>query len=136
MKTPSDIFFEYLHSLGIANDVSNDIMASWEISTAKRCGEDSVLVAKKGPEIHILPLKAKYSISRANVISEIAPMIEKFGYATTKVPIAESDHKLREKLGFVKTWQDENYTYWAITELPYQRKKGVGKCQLSQSQPL
>jgi hypothetical protein len=33
-----------------------------------------------------------------------------------------TDHKLREHLGFIETWRDDQFTYWALTELPFQRK--------------
>lgn len=95
----------------------------WNVVTARRGDEDVAHVYTRGPEIHIETLVAGRALTRRNIIEHLAPLVEEFGYATTRVPIAETDHKLREKLGFLQTWQDDKFTYWAMTELPYQKEK-------------
>lgn len=95
----------------------------WRIVTATRNGEDVAHVYTRGPEIHIETLVQGRALTRRNIIEHLAPLIEEFGYATTRVPIAETNHKLREKLGFVQTWNDDNFTYWALTETPFKKEK-------------
>jgi hypothetical protein len=79
-------------------------------------------VLTKGPEIHILPLVAGRSMSRRNIHEFMAPILKRFGYCVTRVPISETDHRLRLKLGFTMTWTDDRFTYWAATELPYAKE--------------
>lgn len=95
----------------------------WKVVTARRGDEDVAHVYTRGPEIHIETLVQGRALTRRNIIEHLAPLVEEFGYATTRVPIAETNHKLREKLGFVQTWHDDKFTYWAMTELPYQKEK-------------
>ena len=62
-------------------------------------------------------------MTRKNVLAALRPIMDEFGMITTRVPITETDHKLRDVLGFKQTWADERFTYFAMTELPWSRKK-------------
>jgi len=116
---------QYLASLG-ADPTS---LVGWTVHTAQRDGEDVGFVITRGPEIHCLPLVEGKSLTRRNIIGHIAPLLEKFCYVTTRVPIAETDHRLRTALGFEQTWADADCTYWALTRLKYAHKnKGVPPC--------
>lgn len=113
----------YLNSLG----ASPEALDGWAVRTAKRAGEDVAFVITRGPEIHMVSLVGPRAMSRRNILEHLLPIVEEHGYATTRVPLAETDHRLRLALGFVQTWADENYTYWAMTAPPYQ--KGSPSCQ-------
>lgn len=114
---------EYLASLG-ATPAALD---GWDVATAQRAGVDVAFVITRGPEIHMVSLVGPRAMSRRNILEHLAPILEEHGYATTRVPAAETDHRLRLALGFVQTWADEHYTYWALTTRPYQ--KGSPLCQ-------
>jgi len=114
---------QYLASIG----ASAGALAGWNIQTAKRAGVDVAFVITRWTEIHFVSIVGNRAMSRRNIAEFVAPLLEKYGYATTRVPIAETDHRLREALGFQHTWSDDYYSYWAITELPYQRK-GTTPC--------
>lgn len=114
---------DYLASLG-ATPAALD---GWTVHTAQRAGVDVAFVITSGPEIHMLSIVGPRAMSRQNILQHLAPILEEHGYATTRVPIEETDHRLRLALGFSQTWADENYTYWALTALPYQ--KGNTPCQ-------
>lgn len=115
---PMDRLSQYLHSIG-CGEASLD---GWTVSIAKRAGMDVAIVATHGPEIHILPFEHGKAMSRRNIAEFLNPLIDEYGYASTRVPIAEEDHRLRVKLGFVMTWEDEQFTYWTVTEHPFKRK--------------
>lgn len=114
---------DYLASLG----ATPDALDGWQVATAQRAGVDVAFVITRGAEIHMLSLVGPRAMSRRNILEHLGPILEEHGYATTRVPIREQDHRLREALGFVQTWQDHQYTYWALTVRPYQ--KGTPLCQ-------
>lgn len=114
---------EYLGSIG----ASAGSLAGWHIQTAQRAGVDVAFVITRFTEIHFVSIAPGRAMSRRNIIEALAPLIAKYGYATTRVPIGETNHRLRELLGFQHTWDDSTYSYWAITKLPYQ--KGTTPCQ-------
>ena len=98
-------------------------MDGWKITSAYRHGEEVAKVYTKGPEIHIETFVTGRALTRRNVIEHLAPLIEEYGFATTRVPISETDHKLRTALGFTQTWNDDQFSYWVLTELPFSRDK-------------
>lgn len=115
---PIDRLLQYLHSIGCGESS----LDGWAVSIAQRAGVDAVIVATRGPEIHVLPLTQGNALSRRNIAEFVNPLIDEYGYASTRVPIAEEEHRLRVKLGFVMTWEDEQFTYWTVTEHPFKRK--------------
>lgn len=108
----------YLRGLGIAEKD----LAGWDVQVAQRAEEDVALVATCGPEVHIVSIVGKRAMSRRNTIECLARLLDCYGYATTRVPLTETDHKLRITLGFTETWHDNLWRYFALTELPFQRK--------------
>ena len=112
----------YLASLG----ATPEALDGWCVATAQRAGEDVAFVITKGSEIHMLSIVGKRAMSRRNIAQFLHPIVREHGYATTRVPLAETDHRLRLALGFRQTWADENYTYWALTALPYERQQSEG----------
>lgn len=107
----------YLATLG----VTPAALDGWTISTAQRGGEDVAFVITCGPEIHFVAIDGKPAISRRNLIAFLAPLLDEHGYAMTRVPLDVTDHKLRTVLGFEHTWSDDVFSYWCLTELPFQR---------------
>ena len=70
-----------------------------------------------------MPARMPAAMSRRNTLQFIRPILDEHGFVTTRVPRSETDHKLRTRLGFTETWADDNFTYFALTELPFERKK-------------
>ena len=117
----------YLSTLG-ATPAALD---GWTVHTAQRGGVDVAFVITKGSEIHFVSLVGPRAMSRKNIVQYLCPLIEEYGYASTRVPASETNHKLRESLGFICVWQDENYSYWMLMHCPYQRQQpeGTDPCQ-------
>jgi hypothetical protein len=114
---------DYLAGLGAMPDA----LDGWAIKTAQRAGVDVAFVITRGPEIHMLSIAERRAMSRRNIAEFVAPLLDRFGYCTTRVPLAETDHRLRIALGFTHTWSDDHFSYWVLTRLPYQ--KGSPQCQ-------
>lgn len=98
-----------------------EALDGWTCHVAQKAGVDVAMVIVRGPEIHFASLTDSPAISRKNVREFMAPVIEEFGYCTTRVPIEITDHKLRRMLGFTQTWADENYTFWYADTLPFNK---------------
>lgn len=108
----------YLSSIG----ATPDALDGWTVKAAQRNGVDVAFVATLGPEIHFVSLVGERAMSRRNIEAHTAPLFDRYGYMTTRTLLTETDHKLREHLGFVHTWSDEHYAYWLADEPPFQRK--------------
>lgn len=116
MSDPRAVEYLIEHDLG-------DFVAEWEVSFAQRAGEDVAIVATRGPEIHFFSMVPGRAMSRKNTLEFLQPLYEKFGYVTTRVPLEETCHKLRQVLGFEYMWSDDNFSYWCMTELPFSKAK-------------
>lgn len=118
---------DYLATLG----ATPEALDGWTVHTAQRAGVDVAFVITRGPEIHMLSLVGPRAMSRRNIAQFLYPIVDEHGYATTRVPATETDHRLRIALGFVQSWADEQYTYWALTTRPYDRQQqpeGIDPC--------
>lgn len=98
-----------------------DALDGWVCSIATRAGKDVALTIVRGCEIHFCSLTERPAVSRKNVREAMQPVLAEFGYVTTRVPIAITDHRLREKLGFSFTWADHDFNYFSATALPFEK---------------
>ena len=116
---------QYLAGLG----AGPSSLIGWTITAVERDGELAGFCISKGPEVHILPLIEGRSLTRRNILAFLEPILAEFGYCTTRVPRAETNHRLRTALGFEETWHDASFTYFALTHLKYARtQKGAAPC--------
>ena len=114
-----DRLSSYLEKIGI----DDSVLDGWDVQKAYRDGEFVGYVIIKGCEIHMLSTNDSKAMSRKNITEFISPLIDTYGYCTTRVPLSEENHKLRKMLGFVRAWEDEQFSYWTLTEMPFQRKR-------------
>jgi hypothetical protein len=108
----------YLGTLGTGPEA----LDGWTIQVAQRDGRDVGFFIHRGTEVHMLALEPG-AMSRKNILDHLTPVFEQYGFCTTRVPLAEKDHKLRRILGFAPLWADHECTYWAMTKLPFTRKE-------------
>ena len=111
---------DYLAEMGLS-------VEGWDRAVAQRDGVDVAVVVTKGTEIHFISLDEKRAMTRKNTLAFLKPIFDKFGFVTTRVPIDVADHRLRHILGFTQTWQDDRFTYWSMTELPFQKERHNGR---------
>jgi len=123
MADSDEILERYLETLDIDLNGAKANLHGWDVKIAQRAGQDVAICVSKGPELHFVPLVEGKAMSRRNTIEALKPILDKYGYVTTRVPVCEENHRLRLKLGFVNTWSDNDFSYWALTELPYQKGK-------------
>lgn len=116
MKDPRAIAYLEANGLG-------DFAREWDVCFAQRNGEDVAIVVTRGCEIHFFSLTPGRAMSRKNTLEFLKPLYDAWGYVTTRVPLEETCHKLREKLGFSYMWSDDLFSYWCMTELPFAKAK-------------
>lgn len=86
-----------------------------------RCG--GCRAAVQGTEIHV-EFTRPGAVLRNRVREFLAPLLDRHGFLTTRVPIGWSKHRrFVERLGFRLTWNDNEYEYFMLTELPFSRKE-------------
>ena len=107
----------YLESIG----VGPESLDGWKVQVAQRDGRDVAFFISRGTEVHMLAFEPG-AMSRKNILAHLTPVFEEYGYVTTRVPVTETDHKLRQVLGFTETWRDAQFSYWALSELPFQKR--------------
>lgn len=110
---------EYLISLGIPEEQHAQTLDGWDVSIAQRNGEDAYMVLIKDCEVHMASMSHRRAITRKNARELLAPVLEEYGWVTTRFPLGAIDHKLCDRLGFLHTWDDDRYSYFALTELPF-----------------
>jgi hypothetical protein len=77
----------------------------------------------QGMEVHFAFTKKPTICVRRAGREMLAPVLDKFGMLTTKVPKDMTDSKkFVQRVGFKPTWQDEDFDYYLLTTLPWERK--------------
>jgi hypothetical protein len=102
-----------------------ECLVGWVQRTAERDGKPVALILTKNFEIHLVPLVEKgMMMSRKNIIETVTRLLKQHGLVMTRYPIqAQQDElKLVQKLGFKKSWQDQQFSYWALDHLPFQKR--------------
>ena len=83
----------------------------------------------KGTEFHFVS-GDNFKFDRKNLRESLRPHVEAAGFLTTRLQHGDKQNERFNKLfGFQKTWADENFQYFILTELPF----GDKSCQQSQS---
>lgn len=93
----------------------------WDHHVAYRGDEAVADVFIKGSEIHFESRVGKRAMTRKNTLEFLKKIYDQFGYVTTNVPLGETDHRLRKVLGFQYMNSDNSYSYWVLTDLPFQK---------------
>ena len=111
----------YLKTIGVPKDQAEAALKNWTVAVVKRDHKEIGIVITSGTEIHFVLLGGP-AMTRKNTLEFLKPIYDEFGFVTTRTPIAETDDRLRDVLGFKYQWHDESFKYWSLTELPWQKK--------------
>lgn len=113
----------YLEAVGLPGSEVSLRRDGWDVQIAQRDGKDVAIVVSRGTEIHFVSLHEKHAMTRKNTLAFLEPIYREWGFVTTRVPQLETNHRLREILGFQLQWRDENFSYWSMTKLPFSKVK-------------
>lgn len=74
-----------------------------------------------GMEIHFYPNRRKGAMTRREFYPIFQAILDQFGMITTRVPHGMDDRFTR-RIGFEKTWADNQYTYYMLDHLPFRKE--------------
>jgi hypothetical protein len=97
----------------------------WDLIPVEMDGRYAATVIAKGTEIHIALVEGyrPKSSQRRAIHGFLKPLFERHEFLTTRVP----HHRLKQKkfvqrVGFKPTWKDENFEYYMLASMPFERK--------------
>ena len=83
--------------------------------------EDGVMVGAtltNGPEFHFATFGSQWKLTRADIRRYLCPLIERYGYVTTKTPKEDTrQSRFNKILGFFVTSEDEFFTHYKLERL-------------------
>jgi hypothetical protein len=89
-------------------------LAEWDVTPIEIDGEVAFVTLSRGPEFHYTSMGAG-RISLAMIRGWLAPILDRYGYATTRTPKDEPrQHRLNLRLGCVVTGEDEFFTMYRL----------------------
>jgi hypothetical protein len=101
-------------------------LEDWDLIPVEADGQHAATVIAKGTEIHIAVVEGyRPKSSQRRVINGfLKPLFERHEFLTTRVP----HHRLKQKkfvqrVGFKPTWKDENFEYYMLASMPFERKQ-------------
>lgn len=100
-------------------------LESWDAVPVYLNGEHVASAITKGTEIHIalVPDWRPQGSARRLIRSFLAPLLERSGYLTTRVRKERaSEIEFVTRVGFRPTWMDEQFQYFMLGRLPFERK--------------
>lgn len=100
-------------------------LADWEVVPAEVDGQHVATAILKGPEIHfaLVPGWRPQVCYRGAIKAFLGPLLERYGFLTTRVLFGRTAQKaFIRRLGFEKTWSDENFEYYMLGSVPFERK--------------
>lgn len=102
-----------------------DYLKDWDAVPLEIDGEHVATAIVKGTEIHFaLVSDWRPEGTRGRIRSFLAPLLERRGYLTTRVRLDRPhEQKFVQRLGFAPTWNDENFRYYMLSGLPFERKE-------------
>lgn len=97
-------------------------MADWEILPYHQDGELVGAALMKGTEFHCLTLPA-FRLRREPMREFLRPLFERHGMLTTRVAKTDlANQRFNKAFGFQRTWSDDQYHYYILAALPFERK--------------
>ena len=101
-------------------------LEDWELIPVEMDGQHAATVIAKGTEIHIALVKdyQPKACQRRAIKGFLRPLFDRHEFLTTRVP----HHRLKQKkfvqrVGFKPTWKDENFEYYMLASMPFERKQ-------------
>lgn len=124
-KLAGPVLQDMQEELGISTYDLANALHDWEAVPGYIDGVQVAAIIKKGTEVHfaISHEHRGKTINRRRAREFLAPLLEEMGYLTTKLLHKyKGQQRFIERIGFKKTWSDDRFNYFMLTELPFERK--------------
>lgn len=99
--------------------------AGWDLAPLMVAGQHIGTLLVKGMEVHfgLLPGETPKACVRRPVREMLAPAFSRFDMLTTRVPHGmQAEKRFVQRVGFQPSWRDDNFEYFVLSELPWERK--------------
>lgn len=95
-------------------------MPDWEFIPLYRGDSLAAVAAMWGTEIHfaVAPGWKHKTIHRGRTRDFLSPLFNRRGYLTTRMTVGDDDSFIR-RLGFNKTWDNDQMSHYMMTKLPF-----------------
>lgn len=104
------------------------VLHDWDVLPGYVGGELVAAIAYHGTEVHFA-IDKNYrgkTITRRRTREFIRPLLVDKEFLTTRIAIGDNGPKrFIERIGFKRTWSDDKYDYFILTELPFERNVHV-----------
>lgn len=127
-KFGGPIIEDVMDDLGISRYDALQILHNWDVIPGYVDGELVASIIHCGTEVHFAISKSARgkTISRRRTREFLKPLFDEKGFLTTRLLHRhKGPQRFIERIGFVKTWSDDEYNYFMLTELPFERKQHV-----------
>jgi DNA-binding LacI/PurR family transcriptional regulator len=113
------VFAELRKTISASDDELLEMLDGWELHPYICDSELAGVQMVKGTEFHFVS-GDKFKFNRQAMREHIKPHMDVAGFLTTRLQHGDSANERFNKLfGFKKTWADENFQYFILTELPF-----------------
>lgn len=102
----------------------DDALRDWECVPLEFQGQLAACGIVRGTEIHFaaMPGFGAKIMTRRIIREFLGPLLARHGFLTTRTePDDEAGRRFVERIGFSQTWQDPQYRYFIMTDLPFGR---------------
>jgi hypothetical protein len=118
-----EIVRDHLRELGIPPAQIAQTLSQWMVASCYAGDELVAATMTSGTEIHLVLApehRGKGTITRKQIRSVLGPMLEQYGYATSRAAKDSArDRLFLDRLGFYPTWSDDKFVYYMMTQLPF-----------------
>lgn len=102
-------------------------LEGWEPVPLMLDGEHAGTLIVKGMEVHFAFTSRPRICVRRIGRQMLAPVLDRYGMLTTRVPRGMAGaRKFVQRVGFKFTWRDNDFDYFMLTTLPWERKTKEG----------
>lgn len=103
------------------------ILEGWEVLPYHQDGELVGAAMMRGTEFHCFT-RPTFKLRRKAMREFLEPLFSRHGMLTTRVHHSDlSNQRFNAAFGFKRTWSDDQFHYYILTELPFGKKEQ--KCQ-------
>jgi hypothetical protein len=93
--------------LYISKDEFSALLEGWTIEGVEHEGELAFAFLSKGPQFHFQSFSAKQPITLKMIKTYLQPLIDRYGYVTTKTPKDDTrQHRFNRRFGFAAVGDD------------------------------
>lgn len=117
-----------MEELGIPKYDALQMLHDWNVMPGYVDGKLVASIIYAGTEVHFAIAKHARgkTINRRRTREFLKPLFDKKSFLTTRLlHDREGQRRFIERIGFKKTWSDEKYNYFMLTDLPFERKHNV-----------